>query len=103
MELTAIDAATVYEVAMGSKRGGARIVRVCVVKTAAKIPVVENVHVGDARVEHVDVARITKAVAIPRAERFTKSQREPADSAAEAKTNAPAATSVEAYECRAPK
>ena len=47
------------------------VVGVRIIVIAAKIAVIEDVYVVDARVIDVDVARITEAVAIPRAERFT--------------------------------
>src|SRR5262249_49919734 len=65
-------------------------------------PVVEDVHVPNARVVDVDVARVAEAVAIPRAEGFAEAKREPADSAAKAETKAPASAAVEADKCRAP-
>src|SRR5262249_7972014 len=100
MKFAAIDASAAHEIVVRRKGRSASVVRIRVVEVVAKVAVVENVYVRDARVIDVDVARIAEAVAIPRAERFAESEREPAYSAAEAKAEAPASAAVESDECR---
>ena len=83
----AVYASTVYEVVVRHYANCMCVVRILIVVVAVTVSVV----VVDARVVDVDVAPIAVAVVIPRVVRFAPAEREPANAAAETKTEANAA------------
>src|SRR5262249_52475352 len=97
MELPAIDALAVHETAARSHCDCACVIR----KPVVEVVVVDDRGVVDHRVVNIDVVHEPRAAVKPRMDRFTPAQREPTDSAAEAKAHAPVRSAEESDKRRA--
>src|SRR4030095_13553504 len=102
MQCAAGDALAIHEVIARCRRTGARVVRVRVVKVVAAV--VDDRRVANVGVVVIHVTVVPAAGAIPRMERFSRAEREPANGAAIAAkphSNSPVRTADESDKCRA--